>query len=370
MKVVQLGGIGPVPFCGMVLADLGADVVVIHRTAEAGTASIPVIDRGRRSLAVDLKSAEGVALVRRLIDGSDAVIEGFRPGVAERLGLVPDELRTTNPKLVFGRMTGYGQDGPLAQAAGHDINYIATSGALGAIGRKGEAPVPPLNLVGDFGGGAMFLAVGVLAAILSARASGRGQDVDTAMVDGSAALMAMQWGFAARGMWRPDERGVNWFDSGAPWYDAYRCSDGEYLAVGALEPQFYADLVKGLGVEVDLTTQMDESTWPALRETFASAIATKTRDEWIAAFEGLDACVAPVLTMAEAPTHPHNRARATFVQDADGVTQPAPAPRFSGTPLAAPAPAGARGADTDQVLGELGLSAEEIAKLRAAGTVA
>lgn len=370
VKIVQLGGIGPVPFCGMVLADLGADVVVIHRTAEAGSAPIPVIDRGRRSLAVDLKQPDGVALVRRLIDGADAVIEGFRPGVAERLGFDPSELRKTNPKLVMGRMTGFGQDGPLAQAAGHDIDYIALSGVLGSIGHQGEAPVPPLNLVGDFGGGAMFLAVGVLAAVLHARSTGEGQDVDAAMVDGSAALMAMQWGFAARNMWNPSARGTNWFDTGAPWYDTYRCADGEYLAVGALEPQFYADLVTGLGVEVDLTQQMNEATWPELRATFAAAIAEKTREEWVKAFEGLDACVAPVLSMAEAPGHPHNVARSTFVEDGEGTTQPAPAPRFSATPLADPAPAGARGAETAQILAELGLSAEDITRLREAGTVA
>ena len=369
VKVVQLGGIGPVPFCGMVLADLGADVVVIHRTAEAGSASIPVIDRGRRSLAVDLKQADGVALVRRLIDGADAVIEGFRPGVAERLGFDPAELRTTNPRLVVGRMTGFGQDGPLAQAAGHDIDYIALSGALGAIGRKGEAPVPPLNLVGDFGGGAMFLAVGVLAAVLSARTTGQGQDVDAAMVDGSALLTAMQWGFAASGMWNLEERGVNWLDTGSHWYDTYRCADGEYLALGALEPQFYADLVTGLGVDVDLTKQMDPAAEAATRELFAATIATKTREEWVKTFEGLDACVAPVLSMAEAPTHPHNIARGTFVEDSAGTVQPAPAPRFTGTPLAAPAPAGVRGAETDAILAELGLAPEDIATLRAAGTV-
>lgn len=370
VKVVQLGGIGPVPFCGMMLSDLGADVVVIHRTGEAGSASLPVIDRGRRSLAVDLKQPEGVAVVRRLIDEADAVIEGFRPGVAERLGFDPVELRKTNPRLVFGRMTGFGQDGPLAQAAGHDIDYIALSGVLGAIGRKGEAPVPPLNLVGDFGGGAMFLAVGVLAGILSARATGEGQDIDAAMVDGSALLTAMQWGFAAHGIWNLQERGVNWLDTGSHWYDTYRCADGQYLALGALEPQFYAELVKGLGLDVDLGKQMDPASEAATRELFAATIATKTRDEWVKTFEGLDACVAPVLTMAEAPTHPHNIARGTFVEDSAGTTQPAPAPRFSGTPLAAPEPAGVRGAQTGEILAELGYSAAEIEQLREAGAVA
>jgi len=373
IRVVELGGIGPAPFCGMVLADLGAEVVRINRPAEVGgPASNPVLDRGRRNLAVDLKSPAGVEAVRRLVDTADAVIEGFRPGVMERLGFVPDELRATNPRLVVGRMTGYGQTGPEAQTAGHDIDYIARSGVLGAIGRAGGRPMMPLNLVGDFGGGGMLLAVGVLAAILSARATGEGQDVDAAMVDGSALLMAMTYGFAAQGVWDLAERGVNLFDGGMPYYDTYECADGRFVAVGAIEPQFYAALVEGLGLgdRLDLMAQDDRSTWPRQAELFAAAFAARTRDEWAAHFAGRNACVTPVLMPSEAPGDAHLAARSTYVTDETGVIHPAPAPRFGGTPLASPSAPTAPGADTDAVLADLGYSSEEIAVLRDQGVVA
>jgi alpha-methylacyl-CoA racemase len=327
-----------------------------------------VLHRGRRSIAVDAKAEAGCEVVKRLAAKADALIEGFRPGVMERLGLGPDQLLALNPKLVFGRMTGFGQDGPLAQAAGHDIDYIALSGVLHAIGRKGEAPVPPLNLVGDFGGGGMFLAFGVVCALLEAQRSGKGQVVDAAMVDGSATLMALMFGLFSQGTWK-DERGVNVLDTGAPWYDTYATKDGKWLAVGAIERRFYQEFVERLGLQLsDLPKQHDRSGWPELGRRFAEAIAGKTRDEWEQIFAGSDACVAPVLSLAEVAQHPHNAARGTFVTR-DGVLQPAPAPRFSRTVPDMGAAPRQPGADTDAVLADFGFSAAEIARLKDAGVV-
>lgn len=368
VRVVELGGIGPAPFAAMMLADLGADVVRVHRVGETAEPNA-ALDRGRRSIAVQLKDPRGVDVVRELAAGADALIEGFRPGVLERLGLGPRELHAANPALVIGRMTGYGQDGPFAPRAGHDINYIALSGALAAIGPAGHRPTPPINLVADFGGGGMPLALGVVSAVLSARATGRGQVVDAAMVEGAASLMAMIYGFHGRGQWSV-RRGENLFDSGAPWYDTYACADGRYVAVGALEPQFFAVLLERLGLRerIDADRQLDRDTWPHQRAEFEAAFAAHPRAHWESVFADVDACVTPVLDMDEAPAHPHNAARGAFVT-LDGVTQPAPAPRFSGTPTAAPAPAPLVGAHTDEILADLGRDAEQIAQLRAQGVV-
>lgn len=368
VQVVELGGIGPAPFAAMMLADLGADVVRVHRVGETAEPNA-ALDRGRRSIAVQLKDPRGVDVVRELAAGADALIEGFRPGVLERLGLGPRELHAANPALVIGRMTGYGQDGPFAPRAGHDINYIALSGALAAIGPAGHRPTPPINLVADFGGGGMPLALGVVSAVLSARATGRGQVVDAAMVEGAASLMAMIYGFHGRGQWSV-RRGENLFDSGAPWYDTYACADGRYVAVGALEPQFFAVLLERLGLRerIDADRQLDRDTWPHQRAEFEAAFAAHPRAHWESVFADVDACVTPVLDMDEAPAHPHNAARGAFVT-LDGVTQPAPAPRFSGTPNAAPAPAPAVGAHTDELLADLGRDADQTAQLRADGVV-
>jgi alpha-methylacyl-CoA racemase len=324
--------------------------------------------RGRRSIAVDLKRAEGVELVLRLVERSDVLVEGFRPGVAERLGLGPDDCLARNPALVYGRMTGWGQGGPLAPRAGHDINYIAIAGALEPIGRSGEAPVPPLNLVGDFGGGGMLLAMGVLAALYERQGSGRGQVVDAAMVDGAALLTTMLHGLRAAGAW-PGGRGENLLDGGAPYYATYQTADGRYVSVGALEEKFYADLLRLLELDpAELPDRHDPARWPELRERIAAAVRRRTRDEWAELAAGRDACLAPVLTPAEAVDHPHNRKRQTFV-DVAGTVQPAPAPRFGRTPASAPAPPPGPGADTDAVLAELGLPAEEVRRLRTEGLV-
>jgi alpha-methylacyl-CoA racemase len=358
----------------MLLADMGAEVIRIDRR-EAADLGVPgreprfdVLARGRRSVAVDVKAEAGRQVVERIASGADALIEGFRPGVMERLGLGPDVLLAINPKLVFGRMTGFGQDGPLAQTAGHDIDYIALAGALHTIGRRGEAPVPPLNLVGDFGGGGMFLAFGVVCALLEAQKSGEGQVVDAAMVDGSATLMALTYGLFSQGSWK-DERGVNILDGAAPWYDTYETKDGRWLAVGAIEKRFYAELVERLGLKAsELPGQHDRAGWPDLKRRFAEAIAGKTRDEWERIFQGSDACVAPVLALSEVAGHPHNAARGTFV-DRDGVLQPAPAPRFSRSVPEMGAVARGPGADTAAVLGDFGFSAAEIARLTQDGVV-
>jgi alpha-methylacyl-CoA racemase len=318
---------------------------------------------------VDMKSAEGRETVLRLVEKADALFEGFRPGVTERLGLGPDDCLARNPKLVYGRMTGWGQEGPYAQAAGHDINYIALAGALEGIGRAGEKPVPPLNLVGDFGGGGMFLAFGMVCALLEAQRSGKGQVVDAAMVDGAATLMAMFHSFKAMGMLRP-ERGTNLLDTGAHFYDVYECSDGKYVSIGSIEPQFYAELrrLAGLNDDAVWAAQMDQTRWPDLKARIAQVFATKTRDEWCVLMEHTDVCFAPVLSLAEAPNHPHNVARQTFVSR-DGLTQPAPAPRFSRTSAELPSPAPRVGADTDDVLAWAGFSADDIVKLRDVGAV-
>ncbi|HXP19472.1 MAG TPA: CaiB/BaiF CoA-transferase family protein [Streptosporangiaceae bacterium] len=372
VRVIELASLAPAPFGCMILSDLGADVLRVERPGSCGPGAPAPVDpltRGRRSIGLNLKDPAGVDLLLRLTESADVLVEGFRPGVAERLGFGPDVCAERNPALIFARMTGWGQDGPLAPTAGHDIDYIAVSGALHPIGRAGERPVPPLNLLGDFGGGGMLLAIGVLAALVERERSGRGQVVDAAMVDGSALLTSFIYGLRARGAWR-DERGVNLLDGGAPFYDTYQTSDGRYIAVGALEPQFYAALLAGLGLaDADLPAQLDPAGWPALRERFTAIFAQRTRDEWVAVFEGTDACVAPVLSPGEAAGHPHNAARGVFTE-LDGVRQPAPAPRFGRTKVAQPAPPGRPGADTQDVLSGLGLTAGQIAGLRGKGVVA
>ncbi len=373
-RIIEMAGIGPAPFAAMLLADMGAEVIRVDRR-EGADLGLPgrepkyeVLHRGRQTIALDVKSKPGADLVKRLAGKADALIEGFRPGVMERLGLGPDELLALNPKLVFGRMTGFGQEGPLAQAAGHDINYIALAGALHGIGRKDEAPVPPLNLVGDFGGGGMFLAFGVVCGLLEAQKSGKGQVVDAAMVDGSATLMALMYGMFSQGTWK-DERGVNVLDTGAPWYNTYATKDGKWLAVGAIEARFYAEFVERLGLKMsDLPKQHDRQGWPDLQRRFADTIKGKTRDEWERIFAGSDACVAPILSLGEVAAHPHNAARATFIER-DGVLQPAPSPRFSRTvPEMGRTPRKA-GTDTAAVLANFGFSAAEIAGLQEMGVV-
>ncbi len=372
--VVELAGIGPAPFAGMVLADMGAAVIRVDRR-EAADLGLPgrspkfdVLGRGRRTIAVDLKSAEGIAVVKRLVAKADALIEGFRPGVLERLGLGPDVLMALNAKLVIGRMTGFGQSGPMADRAGHDINYISLTGALHAIGRAGQAPVPPLNLVGDFGGGGMLLAFGVVAALLETTRSGKGQVVDAAMVDGAAYLMAIIFGLRSAGQWQ-DQRGVNVLDTGAPWYDVYETADEKYIAVGAIEARFYAEFLQGLGIAgEELPKQHDRKRWPELRQRFTAVIKSKTRDAWTGVFAGKDACVTPVLSLDEASQDPHMAARAVF-QMVDGVTAPVPAPRFSRTPAEAGDVARPPGADSEAILAEFGFSAAETADLAARGVV-
>nr|WP_262985405.1 CaiB/BaiF CoA-transferase family protein [Streptomyces sp. San01] len=373
VRVVELGGIGPGPFAGMVLSGLGAEVIRIDRPGGRISPADTILLRGRRSVAVDLKHPDGVAAVLRLTDSADALIEGFRPGVTERLGLGPDECLARNSRLVYGRMTGWGQDGPLAQAPGHDINYIGLTGVLHAIGPAGGDPVPPLNLIGDFGGGGMLLALGVVSALLHARATGSGQVVDAAMTDGSALLLAMTYGFLAGGLWS-DERGVNLFSGCAPHYTTYRCADGDHVAVGAIEPQFYAALVHGLGLSDDpaCATQGAPGTWPDVRRRFAEVFATRTRDAWAEHFAGTQACVTPVLSLTEAATHPHNAARGTFVHG-DGPLRPAPAPRFSATPATPATTPGARpeqGEDTRSVLAGAGLTESELDSLTRRGVIA
>jgi len=366
IRVVEIESLAPAPFGCMVLADLGADVLRVGRLGRPGHPVVQPTDplaRGRRSIRLDLKQPGGTEVLLRLIGAADVLVEGFRPGVAERLGFGPGVSLERNPRLVYARMTGWGQDGPLAAAAGHDIDYIAVAGSLEPIGRAGERPVPPLNLLGDFGGGGMLLAVGVLAALLERERSGRGQVVDAAMVDGSALLATFIHGLRAAGGWQ-DQRGSNLLDGGAPFYDTYPTADGRFVAVGALEPQFYAELLRGLGLDqAELPAQLDRSGWPVLRERIGAAFAGRTQAEWVAVFKDTDACVAPVLGMGEAPDHPHNAARGTFIE-VSGVRQPAPAPRFSRTPGATPAPPPPPGRDTGAVLAELGYSPAEITALR------
>lgn len=367
LKVIELAGIGPGPYACMLLADAGADVVRLERgvfDADA-TTTTDVLNRSRPSLAVDLKSEAGRNLVLELAERADVLIEGFRPGVAERLGLGPDDLWARNRRLVYGRMTGYGQSGPLSARAGHDINYVAISGALWPIGRAGERPTPPLNLVGDFGGGALFLVFGVLAAVYSAQRSGEGQVVDAAMVDGSASLLAMTHGLMNAGFWR-EERGVNLLDTGAHFYEVYETKDARYVAVGAIESKFYTELLDGLGLNAEgLPDQMDRTQWPAMKERFAAIFLTKSRDEWTTIFEGRDACVTPVLSPSEAVSHPYNVARDVY--DAGENPQPSPAPRFSATPSSISAPPRAAGSGTREGLTSWGIDASRIEALRAAG---
>ena len=380
VRIIELAGLGPAPFAAMVLADLGADVLRVARPDPAPIvpdAERPdhgdqnpydLLNRNRRSVGVDLRSADGAGLVRRLARSADVVVEGFRPGVAERFGLGPEDLRADHPGLVYGRMTGWGQDGPLAPRAGHDLTYLAVSGALAHIGRVGQPPTPPLNLVADFGGGGMLLVVGVLAALVERSASGQGQVVDAAMVDGAALLMAPLFGAWASGFWSAD-RGTNLLDSGAPFYDCYECADGGWLAVAAIEAPFYAALLQGLGLAgvADVPDQHDQARWPELRTHLADVIRTRPRDEWAAVFADTDACVAPVLTMGEAPSHPHAVARGAFV-DIDGVSHPAAAPRFDRTPTAPPEAAWER-SDPATVLADWGVSTDEVADLVRTGAL-
>ena len=373
-RIVELAGIGPGPMCAMMLSDMGADVIRVDRVADSGLGMKrdprhDLLNRGRRSVAVDMKSAAGRETVLRLVAEADGLIEGFRPGVTERLGVGPDECRARNPRLVYGRMTGWGQDGPIAHAAGHDINYIALTGALHAVGSRGGPPVPALNLIGDFGGGGLYLAFGMVCGLLEAQRSGSGQVVDAAMTDGSASLMTMVYGMFAAGAWR-DERGSNAVDGGSHFYTVYETADGKHVSVGSIEDKFYAELLKRTGVDpASLPEQFDREKWADATERFAAVFRTKTRDEWCAIMEGSDVCFAPVLSLEEAPAHPHNRARATFVE-VDGVVQPAPAPRFSRTVPAIQCPPAHRGEHTDEALADWGFSAEEISVLRAQGAVA
>jgi alpha-methylacyl-CoA racemase len=374
VKIVELAGIGPGPFAGMLLSDMGADIVRIDRAQQVnpGVFDKPNLEplyRGRRSIGVDLKNPEGVELVLSLVEKADALFEGFRPGVTERLGLGPDTCLARNPRLVYGRMTGWGQDGPMAQAAGHDINYIALAGALAHFGRAGTKPTPPINLVGDFGGGGMFMAFGLVCGILEAQRSGKGQVLDVAMVDGSAVLMSMMWGLRNIGAWQ-EQQGVNFLDTGAPFYDTYETADGKFVSLGSLEPQFYAELMQRLGLDGEgLPGQMDRAQWEVLRTRLTELFKTKTRAEWDEILLGSDACYAPVLTMSEAAQADHMRARNTIIE-IDGVQQPAPAPRFSRTEpevrWSAPWP----GQQTDAALADWGVAAGDIAKLRETGAIA
>lgn len=370
VKVIEFQGIGPAPFCGMLLSDMGADVVRIDRKERNGNGTkYDVGGRGRRSVSLDLKKPEAIETCLKLIEKADIVFEGFRPGVMERLGLGPDVVFKRNKRVVYGRMTGWGQDGPYAQMAGHDINYIAITGALRSCARPGEKPMHPLNLVGDFGGGALYLAVGLLAALHSAKVTGQGQVVDCSMADGAASLMSMFFGMNAAGTWT-DEVGNNLLDGGAHFYDSYECSDGNFISIGSIEPQFYAELLEKLNLTDDpeFRRQMDKSKWPALKQRLIERFKTKTRDQWCAIMEGTDICFGPVLTLKEALKHPHNMARKTFVE-VEGVPQPAPAPRFSGTPSKIQFPPPVIGQHTESALKDWGMSAGEVETLRKTGAI-
>jgi alpha-methylacyl-CoA racemase len=374
IRILEIAGIGPGPFAAMMLADMGAEVLRVDR-AQSVPAAPPaeppfdLLNRGRRSIGVDLKHERGVETVLRLVEGADALLEGFRPGVMERLGLGPDVCLARNPRLVYGRMTGFGQEGPMAHAAGHDINYIALAGTLFHIGRAGEKPLPPLNLVGDFGGGGMLLAFGVACALVERARSGKGQVVDAAMVDGAAVLMTMMHAFRQTPLWT-DERGANMLDTGAHFYDTYETKDGGYVSIGSIEPQFYAELLKRTGLEGEpgLPRQMDRAQWPAMKARLAAIFKQKTRDEWCELMEGSDVCFAPVLSMGEAYTHPHNAARKTFVEIA-GRMHPAPAPRFSRTAPEIASPPAHPGQHTDEALRAWGFSAGELSALREAKAI-
>jgi alpha-methylacyl-CoA racemase len=372
-RIIEIAGIGPGPFASMMLADMGAEVIRVDRAQSVRSApSGPtgdVLTRGRRSVGIDLKHADGVAALLDLVEKADGLVEGFRPGVMERLGIGPDVCQARNPRLVFGRMTGWGQDGPYAQAAGHDINYISLAGTLAHIGRAGEAPVPPLNLVGDFGGGGMLMAYGIVCGLLEAQKSGKGQVIDCAMVDGSAALMAMFWSFR-KGGFDETRRGVNLLDTGSHFYDAYECADGGYISVGSIEPQFYSELLRltGLSDDPEFAKQMDQSRWPHLKERLREIFRSKTRAEWCTIMEHTDVCFAPVLTMAEAAEHPHNKARSSFVE-VDGTLQPVPAPRFSRTTPEIVRGGAHPGQHTAEVLTDWGLAPSHVEKLIETGAV-
>ncbi|MAD05949.1 MAG: carnitine dehydratase [Gammaproteobacteria bacterium] len=371
LRVVELQGIGPGPFCGMMLADMGAEIIRVDRSAAVGSGarSADVLARGRKSIAVDLKNPQGVETVLKLVETADVLLEGFRPGVTERLGLGPDVCLARNPKLVYGRMTGWGQTGTMAHAAGHDINYISLSGVLHAIGEPGSRPTPPLNLVGDFGGGGMLLAFGIVAALYERGVSGKGQVIDAAMTDGSALLMNSIFGLMGQGVWNQN-RGSNLLDGGAHFYGTYETKDGRYVSIGSIEPQFYALLLEKTGLDQDpeLAKQMSRDDWPKLREKLAAVLATKTRDEWDEVMLGTDICYAPILNFDEAVAHPHNQARNTFVASAD-IVQAAPAPRFSRTAPELPEPPVGPGEHSEEVLASIGLDAAAIAELKASGAV-
>jgi alpha-methylacyl-CoA racemase len=367
LKIVEFQGIGPAPFCGMLMADMGADVVRIDRKGTQPGADF-IMGRGKRSIAIDLKHKDGVEAALAVIGKADALIEGFRPGVMERLGLGPDVALKRNPRIVYGRMTGWGQTGPWSQMAGHDIDYIALTGALGAMGRRGETTPPPLNLVGDYGGGAMYLAFGLLAGIIEAKTSGKGQVVDCAMVDGAASLMTMFYSMRGVGVWN-DNRDDNMLDGGAHFYDTYECADGKLLAIGAIEPQFHEVLTKGLGLsEADFPKRMDRAAWPEHSKKIAAVVKTKSRDDWMKVFDGTDACVAPVLSMEEAPKHPHNAERQTF-QTVQGIVQPGPAPRFSRTAGAINGPPAKAGEHSAVILKDWGIAPEQAAGFLKSGAV-
>ena len=374
VRVVEFAGLGPTPFAGMVLADLGADVIRIDRADRAGGTATPtmvneVANRGKRSIALDLKKPEGVEVALALIGSADAMIEGFRPGVMERLGLSPGVCLAVNTKLAYVRMTGWGQSGPMAQEAGHDIDYISLTGVLHSVGTP-ETPIPPLNLVGDFGGGGMLGVIGILAAVISARETGIGQVIDAAMIDGSALQMASHHGFVADGWWDGSKRASNLLDGGAPYYSVYETSDGRHVAVGALEPQFFAELVSLLGLDPsDVPGQLERERWPEMRDLFAKVFAERTREEWADHFAGSDACVAPILSISEAPSHPHNHARGVY-SEVDGVVQPSPAPRFSSTPGAIRSGPSSPGEHTDEILAELDISERRASMLREIGAIA
>jgi alpha-methylacyl-CoA racemase len=370
VKVVEMGGIGPGPFCGMMLSDMGANIIRIDRKGYSGRveSKYDILRRGRRSIGLDLKKPQGVEAVLKLIEQADALQEGFRPGVMERMGLGPDVCMKRNPKLVYGRMTGWGQEGPISQAAGHDINYIALTGALYCIGRAGQNPVPPLNLVGDFGGGGMLLAFGIVCALFEAQKSGKGQVVDAAIVDGSAVLMAGLYGYRAAGFWT-DQRASNFLDTGAHFYDTYETADGKWISIGSIEPQFYALLLKHAGIDdPEFQAQNDRTKWPKFKKKVAEIFKSKTRDEWCDIMEGTDVCFGPVLSMEEAPKHPQNVFRDSFVE-VGGVPQPAPAPRFSRTRPEIKGPPLMQGEHTEAALADWGFTQDEVQKLKAADVI-
>jgi alpha-methylacyl-CoA racemase len=372
-RIIEIAGIGPGPFAAMMLSDMGAEVIRVERAQAVRDGAGPnrdVMQRNRRNIAIDLKTHAGVETLLELVERADALIEGFRPGVMERLGVGPDVCFERNPKLVFGRMTGWGQVGPYALAAGHDINYISLAGALAHFARAGQAPVPPLNMVGDFGGGGMFLAYGVVCALLEAQRSGQGQVVDTAMVDGAATLMAMFWAFRSMGAFNETAPGTNLLDTGAHFYDVYQCSDGAYISLGSIEPQFYAELLQltGLDEDPEFANQHNQANWPHLKQRFTELFATRTRDEWCQLMEHTDVCFAPVLTMTEAAQHPHNVERATFIE-VDGIVQPAPAPRFSRTQAEVSRPPARAGEHTRDVLVDWGFSPAAVDTLFESGAV-